>query len=208
MQTKRLLFIARPWVYFLWVPALAIGWMLAYQDLGATPPSDLFGLMAAAVFSAMLGQHFFHVAGGSSSTREWSGGRNELIAYGLLLGSPAVSITLYLTFIRGVQILLLFLIGVAFVVGYSIPAIKSEWYWGLGQGIVTVTTYNVLTGEISAHLIPAAIGVSCLYYNMLHSARLAEGDYDDAETKREKGYFIQRYAFFVGAMLLPLSFVV
>jgi len=42
---------------------------------------------------------------------------------------------------------------------------------------------------------------------MLHSARLAEGDYADAIGKAQKGYYIQRYAFFVGATLFPISFV-
>jgi len=50
--------------------------------------------------------------------------------------------------------------------------------------------------------------MACFYYNMLHSARLAEGDYADAEGKAEKGYYIQRYAFFLGTTLFPISFLI
>lgn len=204
---KDLLIVARPWVFFLWVPAMATGFMLADRAMAGVPSMSLFGLMLTAVFFAMLGQHFLHVAGGSSSTRSFDD-TATLIYLAVVAGIPTVTITAYFTWLRGFQVLVLFLTGVGFVVGYSIPRIKSEWYWGLGQGVVTVVTYNVLTGALAYNVALAAIGVACLYHNMLHSARLAEGDYDGVITKRARGYYVQRYSFFVGATLLPAGFVV
>jgi len=109
---------------------------------------------------------------------------------------------------RGWVVALLFVGASICLVGYAIPAVKTEWYWGIGNGIVSIGVYYVLTGAVTGGVMVGAAAMACFYYNMLHSARLAEGDYADAQGKAEKGYYVQRYAFFVGATLLPVSFII
>lgn len=199
--------VARPWVYFLWVPALVYPGALAYRDIGMSLSLRLYGLCFVGVFSAMLVQHFLHVAGGSSSTITTGLSQSTLYRLAAVSGLPLLIIVGYFTLLRGLAVVGLFVIAGLCLVGYAIPAAKSEWYWGLGQGVVSIGTYYVLVGDMTPGLGIGAVSIACLYYNMLHSARLAEGDYADAIGKAQKGYYIQRYAFFVGATLFPISFV-
>jgi hypothetical protein len=204
---KELIEVLRPWVYFLWVPALAYPGILYTHTHGTPLPWTLYALCFTGIFSAMCTQHFFHVAGGSTSTIETHIPKQALAAFGFIAAAPLLAIVAVFAILRGLAVVALFVAAGACLVGYAVPHVKTEWYWGIGNALVAVGTYYVLTGGFTAGLIAGATAIACLYYNMLHSARLAEGDYADADGKAEKGYYTQRYAFFIGATLLPLSFV-
>jgi len=205
---KELIAVLRPWVYFLWLPALVYPGALYVHNQGWPLPWGIYGLCFVGIFSAMCAQHFFHVAGGSSSTIETHIPKRALAGLGLAAANPLFAIVAYFAVARGLVVIALFVAAGFCLVGYAVPAVKTEWYWGIGNALVSVGTYYVLTGGFTLGLLVGAAAMACFYYNMLHSARLAEGDYADAQGKAEKGYYVQRYAFFVGATLLPVSFII
>jgi len=203
---KQLILTARPWVYFLWTPALLYPGLLAF-DAGRGVSAVLYGLCFAGIFSAMLVQHFLHVAFGSSSTKSFDGADDALIGLAVVSAVPLIVITAYFTALRGLVIMTLFVIAGACLVGYAKPSIKSEWYWGIGQGTVSVGTYIVIADELTAGILAGSAGLAGLYYLMLHSTRLAEGDYANVTGREARGWRTVRYSFFFGVTLLMAGFV-